>query len=544
MKGKRKDLWKAAVVGFCMLAIGAAGCSKEAQNGSESPKADKQKQQITISAYDAGNTPPEEGTIEKNRWVTWMSQNGPAQIKVISIPRTESVQKFNTLFASGSAPELIQEFSGPFRNQLYDQKLILPVDDLIEKHSTTYKDLLKQYPALKKAATMPDGKMYGFGRINGLRPHNVLMVRSDWLKKLNLQVPQTPEELISVLKAFRDNDPDGNGKKDTITLDMGSRSIQVIDSMFGNVGWVISGDKMVWDWDRAKAAAAFKKQLYDEGLIDKDYLTKKGSGYMGLYAQEIIAGKIGMWGSSVHQSDIETFKALKKADPNAELQVIPLPATVFGQFSPILSNPVQVTAMINADAKHPEAVMSYVDFMAAKETGQTLKYGVKGEDWKEGSNGCQQFIDKEKTDPKIKYTAAYTMLFSPIVEGSCGQFQASLNPSDPIEKQYLDLMKQAYDIYLDEKRPMPDFTHPEHIPAMPGELQTSFNNATKNIGDIWTKAIISGTSYTIDQAFQDAKSTWDKNNGKNIEEWYAKWYQDNKTKAFLTKDFYEFKLKF
>ena len=538
----RKIVWKIAIVG--MLAIIVAGCAKGDQNGNESTKGDKSKPQITISAYDAGNTPPEEGTIEKNRWVTWMSENGPTQIKVIGIPRTESVQKFNTLFASDSAPDLIQEFSGAFRNQLYDQKLILPVDEFIEKYSTTYKELLEQYPTLKKAATMPDGKMYGFGRINGLRPHNVLMVRSDWLKKLDLSVPQTPEELILVLKAFRDQDPDGNGKKDTIALDMGSRSTQVLDSMFGNVGWTISDDKMVWDWERAKAAAAFKKQLYDEGLIDKDYLTKKGSGYMGLYAQEIIAGKIGMWGTSVHQSDIETFKALKKADPNAELQVIPLPATVFGQFSPILSNPVQITGMINANAKHPEAVMEYVDFMASKETGQTLKYGIKGEDWKEGENGCQQFINKEKTDPKIKYTAAYTMLFSPIVEGSCGQFQASLNPNDPIEKQYLDLMKQAYEIYLDEKHPMPDFTHPEHIPAMPGQLQTSFNNATKNIGDIWTKAVISGNSYSIDQAFQDAKSTWDKNDGKNIEEWYAKWYQDNKTKAFFTKDFYEFKLKF
>jgi putative aldouronate transport system substrate-binding protein len=91
---------------------------------------------------------------------------------------------------------------------------------------------------------------------------------------------------------------------------------------------------------------------------------------------------------------------------------------------------------------------------------------------------------------------------------------------------------------------MPDFTHPEHVPAMPSELQTSFNNATKNIGDIWTKSIISGNSSTIDQALQEAKSVWDKNNGKNIEEWFAKWYQDNKTKAFFTKDFYEFKLKF
>jgi putative aldouronate transport system substrate-binding protein len=541
---QRKQMIKLLGVGGCVLALAIGGCSNSPSDKASSGGA-AAKPEITISAYENGSTPPDEGTIEKNRWVDWMSQNGPAKIKVISIPRTESVQKFNTLFASGSAPDLIQEFDANFRNRIYDQKLIMPVDELIEKYSTTYKALLQKYPALKKVATMPDGKMYGFGRINGLRPQNVLMIRTDWLNKLNLPVPQTTDELLRVLTAFRDNDLDGNGKKDTIAYDMGGRSQAILDSMFGNVGWTLEKDQLVRNWDRAKAAAAFKKQLYDQGLIDKDYLTKKGSGYMGLDAEGIIAGKIGMWGStSGNTSDFDTYKALKKADPKAEVTVIALPASEFGQFSPILANPVQITGMINAESKNAEAVMKYVDFMAMKETGQTIKYGLKGEDWKEGANGCQAFIDKDKTAPKIKYTPSYTMLFSPILEGSCGQVQSNLNINDPIEKDGYNHIKQAYELYLDPKRPMPDLTHPEHMPALPGELQISNNNLTKTLSDIWTKYILSGNSSSLDKALDDAKKAWETNNGKKIEEWYAKWYQDNKTKAFLTKDYYEFVLSF
>ena len=41
-------------------------------------------------------------------------------------------------------------------------------------------------------------------------------VRQDWLDKLGLKAPQNVDELYTVLKAFRDRDPNGNGKKDEI----------------------------------------------------------------------------------------------------------------------------------------------------------------------------------------------------------------------------------------------------------------------------------------------------------------------------------------
>ena len=42
-----------------------------------------------------------------------------------------------------------------------------------------------------------------------------LWIRQDWLDNLNLKAPTTIEELNEVLRAFTEDDPDGNGQNDT-----------------------------------------------------------------------------------------------------------------------------------------------------------------------------------------------------------------------------------------------------------------------------------------------------------------------------------------
>lgn len=57
------------------------------------------------------------------------------------------------------------------------------------------------------------------------------MIRQDWLDNLNLQAPQTTDELYTVAKAFTDNDPDQNGKNDTYGIQLTNTSM----------GWGLAG---------------------------------------------------------------------------------------------------------------------------------------------------------------------------------------------------------------------------------------------------------------------------------------------------------------
>lgn len=153
---KKKEMWVASMA--VVLASGTllAACSSKEGNGTGQQAAEVKKD-ITVSVYDRGNVAQDEGTIENNRWTKWINEKGPANVKFVAIPRTNSQEKINVLFASGSAPDLLFEYAPNIKNPLYDQKQLMPLDSLIENSSVDYKKLLQENPVLKKRAPRQTG---------------------------------------------------------------------------------------------------------------------------------------------------------------------------------------------------------------------------------------------------------------------------------------------------------------------------------------------------------------------------------------------------
>ena len=92
---------------------------------------------------------------------------------------------------------------------------ILPLNDLLDKYGQDIKE--KWSEEAWKLMTDNDGNIWGIPRAVTVAAHPIF-VRADWLEALNLQMPKTLDELEMVLKAFKEGDPDGNGKDDTIPL--------------------------------------------------------------------------------------------------------------------------------------------------------------------------------------------------------------------------------------------------------------------------------------------------------------------------------------
>ncbi|MDF2646448.1 MAG: transporter substrate-binding protein [Paenibacillus sp.] len=517
-----------------------AGCS---QNGTTAPMNTDNKQadvrkDISATIYDRGSVPAAEGSIESNRWTKWLNDKGPANVKFVAVPRFESQQKLNVLFASASAPDLIFEYAPHIKNPLIDQKLLMPLDEMIEKHSTTYKQMLQQYPALKKVGMKSDGKIYEFARLSEVYPIHALLIREDWLKKLNLQAPQTTEELYKVAKAFAENDPDGNGKKDTHGIAISLQSGQVVDQIFQATRWVVKDGTVTRNWDNFTAVTDFKKRLFDEGIVDKDFLNDKNGAKA---KQDFVNGKVGIYPLQINWVSFaqNELTSLKKNVPDAIVTPIAYPKSPAGQFNPAYSNPVQATAVVNAGTKHPDAVMKFVDFLVKQETASTLKNGIEGEHWKQGTNGCPEPISAEKRKTEVAWNADTQMLSSSVLDTKCGKLEMGFNLSEPIQKEGFEMYKKAMQIYTDPNKPYVEITHPEHMPQLPKDIEAISGPIVKPIDDMFVKGILGGKAYTAEQATKDAKEIWEKGNGKKIEEWFRQWYEKDSKNAFLAKDIYE-----
>lgn len=156
-------------------------------------------------------------------WVRGAGDSGKAYGKVFDgftrqtgvkvelfMTNTDFETKLNAAAAAHKLPDVVIDDGaqlGTFKNQ----GIITEVD----KSEVTGNAQVSA--AAWKSVTDNEGKTYG---VPFSAQANVLLVRTDWLKKVGMQPPKTWDDLERVAKAFTDQDPDGNGKKDTYGLDV------------------------------------------------------------------------------------------------------------------------------------------------------------------------------------------------------------------------------------------------------------------------------------------------------------------------------------
>lgn len=103
---------------------------------------------------------------------------------------------------------------------LLDSGAVIDLAPHIEKSMPNLSALLEAHPQWKEIISLEDGRIASLPLLNMQERQAFMWINSAWLEKLGLAVPETLEELTHALKAFADGDPNGNGKKDELSLDL------------------------------------------------------------------------------------------------------------------------------------------------------------------------------------------------------------------------------------------------------------------------------------------------------------------------------------
>ncbi|WP_199620866.1 extracellular solute-binding protein [Paenibacillus alkalitolerans] len=200
----------------------------------------------------------------------------------------------------------------------------------------------------------------------------VLWIRQDWLDKLKLKAPTTIEEFEAVMDAFTNQDPDGNGKKDTFGFSLSARN--GFSNWMSDVSFVFgayTGKFIPGHWQTASDGTLKYGSVQPEiklGLgklqewYKKGYLDPELAALDEVKATEsFIQGKSGMiaapfWALGWPLGDVKT------TDPNAKLAAYKLPTGPDGKSArytgTVNENKVM---MFNKDFKHMDAFFLYFD---------------------------------------------------------------------------------------------------------------------------------------------------------------------------------------
>jgi putative aldouronate transport system substrate-binding protein len=364
------------------------GCKK-----TEAPSVDN-KQQEKLSGFLASKDPISM-TIHMHYWDrmvfddNWEVFKKAAELTNVTLKGTaaktsaNSKEAFNLMLASGSIPDIIHYASKNDMDKAGMDGALIPLNDLIDKYAPDLKKFYEQHPEVKKAATAPDGKIYYLPNKPGGKAGKAWFIRKDWLDKLNLQEPKTVDEYYNVLKAFKENDPNGNGKQDEIGFTQRDKVGGVYDLLIlwgARRGDHIDNGKYKFGVlePEFKEAISNIAKWYKEGLIDKEIFTR-GNNARNMLMDNNTLGSTHDWLASTAKLNLD----YKDKVPGVNFVAIAPPKNSKGKIVAEHMRPAvnQTGWGITSANKNPEVAMRYLNFWYTEEGRRLMNYGIEGKSY-------------------------------------------------------------------------------------------------------------------------------------------------------------------
>ncbi|MHB8129373.1 MAG: extracellular solute-binding protein [Mobilitalea sp.] len=316
-------------------------------------------------------------SYEENEWTRLIKDTFNIDVEVsfsADITTDAYRNKMNVLLASGELPDVLKFDDRTWLKQAIEAGYVM---DLTEVFKNNASDEVKQYQTDYADAfegVTVDGKLYAIPYMsNNFHQCTNLWIREDWLENTGMSAPTTIEEMVELARIFTKGDPDGDGiDGNTYGLCLADN---VIQNNYGTMMGILEaygvpcyGDKGIFYRDNdgkmtfsyiqpeCKEALAVVRSMFEEGLIDPEFMVKDTSKLETDWAQE----KIGMsyhmnWGTW------HPFNIIYE-DAGVITHPYTLPtAKGYEVKQGIQSNQVGEYFVISSSCKNPEAVMKMLN---------------------------------------------------------------------------------------------------------------------------------------------------------------------------------------
>jgi len=352
------------------------------------------KEKITFSAFITPATAIPTDDFDNNAFTKWVEEKTNISFNFTVVPTQDREQKLNIMLSSGDYPELI--LGGHFTESqlaLYGgQGILIPLNDLIEKYGVETKKVMSENPWLESAITMPNGNIYALPYIDDCY-HCTLVskmwIYRPWLDNLGLEMPNTTEEFYQVLKAFKERDPNKNGKKDEIPLAGSDKAWEGNPVPFLMNSFVYTSAKHNYLYvDNGKVTASFNQpgwkeglkylnRLVEDGLMARETFTQDGEQLKAMGTSNILGAAPG--GYTGNMADITQGQKGEWLNWEA---VPPLEGPQGVRYAGYYPNrTIRGSFAITDKCKNPEAAFRLGDMFYNIEVGMMSRWGRIGVEW-------------------------------------------------------------------------------------------------------------------------------------------------------------------
>jgi putative aldouronate transport system substrate-binding protein len=142
------------------------------------------------------------------------------KVNWIIIPEANWNERKNIIINSGDLPDVFytRTFSATEVDLYGRQGVFLDLSNYLKQYAPNIQRVMAENPIYKPYITNPeDGKIYNVKQYVGRAANNIdgqLYIYQPWLDKLRIPFPTTYLEFENMLRAFKTQDPNGNGRAD------------------------------------------------------------------------------------------------------------------------------------------------------------------------------------------------------------------------------------------------------------------------------------------------------------------------------------------
>ncbi|MDO5406338.1 MAG: extracellular solute-binding protein [Eubacteriales bacterium] len=337
----------------------------------------------------------------------WMENTG-ADIEFLHPPIGQLREQFSLILADGNLPDMMEfnwmkDYPGGPEKAIKDG-VIIPLNDVFDQYCPNIKKYLAEHPDIDKMIKTDEGHYYVFPFIRGdedLCNTIGLMLREDWLKELNLEVPETIDEWHTVLTAFKEKGVD-------CPLTFEYTNNQYLDAN----PFVFAFDTFRSFYLGSDGKAHFGAteegyknyletfhQWYEEGLIDPDIATLKNDQVSAKMTNGNAGAAMGQAGSRMGT----WTSAAVQTNPDFVLKAAPQPSNEKGKKAEFgyveLPYSGRASVAITTSCKDVERAARLLDWAYGEEGHMYFNFGTEGVSY-EMKDGEPVYTDEILKNPK------------------------------------------------------------------------------------------------------------------------------------------------
>ena len=327
---------------------------------------------------------PENDTYTDNAYTRYIKSVINVQnVDVFEANDSQYDTNVSMAISMGSLPDIMVVSSQDEVEQLVEAGLI---EDLTESYNNCISDRIRKMyesygDSLKDMVTY-DGKIMALPETNITDGPNLVWLRKDWMDKLGLSEPHTIYDVVNIVKHFISEDPgnngvDASGKPNTVGLavdtdvtgECGYSSEFLLDIIFACFGaypkqWIMSDDgEIVYGsvTDEAKEALSYISSLYNQGVIDNDFLLRTSTNICELIENGQCGSFFGPWWAPNNP-----LANAVSTNPDANWQPYLIATDSDGTTSYHSQNPCYKYVVVRKGYEHPEIAAKMISVMFDK----------------------------------------------------------------------------------------------------------------------------------------------------------------------------------